>query len=186
MKSIKINVNNKQHELLIGEHETLAHVLREKIGLTGTKIGCEQGSCGACIVLVNNEPVLSCITPAMRCDQAEITTIEGIAQNGELHLLQKKFVEKGAIQCGFCTPGMLMTSLDFVRKNPGASVDEIKHALSGNLCRCTGYKKIIEAVAETIHHPKKSKAEQKIKSSVSVPLPSLFTRDSISAPTSAL
>ena len=99
MKSIKININNKKHELLIGEHETLAHVLREKIGLTGTKIGCEQGSCGACTVLVNNEPVLSCITPAMRCDHTKITTIEGIAGNGELHLLQKKFVEKGAIQC---------------------------------------------------------------------------------------
>ncbi len=161
MKAIKIHVNKKQHELLIGGHETLAHVLRNKIGLTGTKIGCEQGSCGACTVLVNDEPVLSCITPAMRCDHAEVTTIEGIAENGELHVLQKKFVEKGAIQCGFCTPGMVMTSLDFVRKNPGATVDEIKEALSGNLCRCTGYKKIIEAVAETIHPQSKSNGEKK-------------------------
>jgi len=167
MKVIKIQVNNKQHELLIDEHETLANVLREKVGLTGTKIGCEQGSCGACTVLVNDEPALSCITPAMRCDHAEVTTIEGIAQNGELHLLQKKFVEKGAIQCGFCTPGMVMTSLDFVKKNPAASVDEIKEALSGNLCRCTGYKKIIEAVAETIHPQNKSNDGEKIKSSVS-------------------
>lgn len=167
MKSIKIKINNKQHELLIGEHETLAHVLREKIGLTGTKIGCEQGSCGACTVLVNDEPVLSCITPAMRCNHAEVTTIEGIAKNGELHLLQKKFVEKGAIQCGFCTPGMVMTSLDFIKKNPDATIDAIKEALSGNLCRCTGYKKIIEAVAETIHPPKKSNEKEKTKSSVS-------------------
>ena len=166
MKSIKISVNKKQHELLIGEHETLAHVLREKIGLTGTKIGCEQGSCGACTVLVNDEPVLSCITPAMRCDDAEITTIEGITENGELHLLQKKFVEKGAIQCGFCTPGMVITSLDFVKKNPDATIDEIKEALSGNLCRCTGYKKIIEAVAETIHPQKKS--EEKIISALGI------------------
>ncbi|HMT95251.1 MAG TPA: molybdopterin-dependent oxidoreductase [Ferruginibacter sp.] len=151
MKPIKIKVNGRQHEVLIDEHETLAHVLREKIELTGTKIGCEQGSCGACTVLLNDEPVLSCITPAMRCDQLSVTTIEGISNNGELHLLQQKFVEKGAIQCGFCTPGMLMTSLDFVKKNPHATVEEIKEALSGNLCRCTGYKKIIEAVAETIH-----------------------------------
>lgn len=161
MQPIKFLVNKKQYELLIGEHDTLAHVLREKIGLTGTKIGCEQGSCGACTVWVNDEPVLSCITSAMRCDNAAITTIEGIAQNGELDLLQKKFVEKGAIQCGFCTPGMIMTSLDFVTKNPGATVEEIKVALSGNLCRCTGYKKIIEAVAETIHQPKSNSEDKK-------------------------
>ncbi len=116
MRSIKIKVNGRQHEVLIDEHETLAHVLREKIELTGTKIGCEQGSCGACTVLLNDEPVLSCITPAMRCDELSVTTIEGVSENGELHLLQQKFVEKGAIQCGFCTPGMVMTSLDFVRK----------------------------------------------------------------------
>ncbi len=168
MKSIKININNKQHELLIDEHETLAHVLRERIGLTGTKIGCEQGSCGACTVLVNNEPVLSCITPAMRFNNAEVITIEGIAQNGKLHQLQKKFVEKGAIQCGFCTPGMVMTSLDFVKKNPYATIDEIKEALSGNLCRCTGYKKIIEAVAETIHPQRNTVEEEKSLSGDSV------------------
>ncbi|MBI5857692.1 MAG: molybdopterin-dependent oxidoreductase [Sphingobacteriales bacterium] len=165
MKSIKIKVSNREHELLIEEHETLAHVLRERIGLTGTKIGCEQGNCGACTVLLNSEPVLSCITPAMRCNKSEITTIEGVAENGELHLLQKKFVEKGAIQCGFCTPGMVMTSLDFVKKNPNASIDEIKDALSGNLCRCTGYKKIIEAVAETIYGENISGNGQENKSS---------------------
>ena len=151
MKSIKIKVNNSPHDVLVDEHETLARVLREKIGLTGTKIGCEQGSCGACTVLLNDKPVLSCITPVMRCDQSAITTIEGVAEKDTLHILQKNFVEAGAIQCGFCTPGMVMTSLDFVKKNPGASVDEIREAISGNLCRCTGYKKIIEAVAETIY-----------------------------------
>ncbi len=148
MKAIKITVNNKELELLIGEHETLANVLRQRIGLTGTKIGCEQGSCGACTVLLNDKAVLSCITPAMRCNHANVITIEGLALNGELQLLQKKFVEKGAIQCGFCTPGMVMTSLDFINKNPNATINEIRKALSGNLCRCTGYKKIIEAVSE--------------------------------------
>jgi len=151
MESLKISVNKKEHNIIIDEHENLAEVIREKIGLTGTKIGCARGSCGACTVLVNDQPVLSCITPAMRCNNAEITTIEGISENGELHLLQKKFVEKGAIQCGFCTPGMVMTSYDLIKKNPKASIDEIKESISGNLCRCTGYKKIIEAVAETIH-----------------------------------
>ena len=148
MKQINIKVNGKNFDLLVNEHEMLSHVIREKVGLTGTKVGCEQGSCGACTVIVNNEPVLSCITPALRFDGAEITTIEGVSQNGELNRLQEKFVEKGAIQCGFCTPGMVITALDFVKKNPNPSLHEIKDALSGNLCRCTGYKKIIAAVAE--------------------------------------
>lgn len=148
MNKITLTINGKIFNLLVESHETLAHVIREKAGLTGTKIGCEQGSCGTCTVLANNQPVLSCITPAMRFDQAEITTIEGLDKNGELHKLQQKFVEKGATQCGFCTPGMVMTALDFVNNHSLPSVDEIKEALSGNLCRCTGYKKIIEAVAE--------------------------------------
>ena len=148
MKPTSIKINNKIFNILVNEHEMLSTVIRQKAGLTGTKIGCEQGSCGACTVLVNNEPVLSCITPAFRYNNAEITTIEGLDKDGELHKLQKKFVEKGAIQCGFCTPGMVLTALDFVEKNATPSLEEIKYALSGNLCRCTGYKKIIEAVAE--------------------------------------
>ena len=168
MKVISIKVNEARHELLVGEHDTLAKVLREQLGLTGTKIGCEQGSCGACTVLLNDKPVLSCITPAMRCHETEVTTIEGIAKGDELDTLQKKFVEKGAIQCGFCTPGMVITSVDFVRKNPNATLDEIKQALSGNLCRCTGYKKIIEAVAETIHPENKLNKEKKTQSTSSV------------------
>ncbi len=163
MRPINIKINNKVYNILVDEHEMLSKVIREKAGLTGTKIGCEQGSCGACTVLVNKEPVLSCITPALRFDGAEITTIEGIATNGELHLLQEKFVEKGAIQCGFCTPGMVITALDFVNKNPEPSIHEIKDALSGNVCRCTGYKKIIEAVAEYATEVKSS--ELKVKSS---------------------
>ena len=126
----------------------LSDVIRNIIGLTGTKEGCSQGSCGACTILVNNEPVLSCITPALRYDGANITTIEGIASSDGLHKLQQKFVEKGAIQCGFCTPGMIITAHDFINTNPDPTIDEIKLALSGNLCRCTGYTKIIEAVSE--------------------------------------
>lgn len=148
----------------------LSAVIREKFGLSGTKIGCEQGSCGACTVLVDKQPVLSCITPAMRCENTEITTIEALSTNGELHKLQKKFVDKGAIQCGFCTPGMVMTALDFVNHNPNPSTTEIKEALSGNLCRCTGYKKIIEAVAEYAAESKlpKPKASQSFTNTTSV------------------
>lgn len=148
MQKINITINGRKHELLIEEHEMLFNVIREKAALTGTKIGCEQGSCGACTVLANGEPILSCISPAMRYNNAEITTIEALSINGEMHKLQEKFVQKGAIQCGFCTPGMIMTSLDFIAKNPNPTIHEVKEALSGNLCRCTGYKKIIEAVAE--------------------------------------
>ncbi|MFZ2897643.1 MAG: molybdopterin cofactor-binding domain-containing protein [Saprospiraceae bacterium] len=148
MERLSITINGTAHEVLIESHETLASVIRGRIGLTGTKIGCEQGSCGACTVLAAGKPVLSCIAPAMRYQEAEITTIEALAQGGQLHALQEKFVEKGAIQCGFCTPGMTLTALDFVRNNPDPSLLQIKEALSGNLCRCTGYKKIVEAVAE--------------------------------------
>lgn len=148
MKILKLNVNSRKYEVPVNGNEMLSVILREKIGLTGTKVGCEQGSCGACTVLVNGKSVLSCITPAMRFEDAEITTIEGVANGSELHTLQKKFIEKGAIQCGFCTPGMVMTALDYIGKNPHADVDHIKTALSGNVCRCTGYKKIVEAVAE--------------------------------------
>ena len=148
MQQLSITINGTKHKILVEDHEMLSNVIREKAGLTGTKIGCNQGSCGACTVLVNNEPVLSCISPALRFEGSTITTIEGISTDAELHLLQEKFVEKGAVQCGFCTPGMVLTALDFVNKNPHPTIDEIKDALSGNVCRCTGYKKIIEAVAE--------------------------------------
>ena len=167
MNVIELQVNTRNYTLLVDAHETLADVLREKIGLTGTKIGCEQGSCGACTVLLNNMPVLSCVTPVMRCRNARIITIEGVAQNGELHLLQQKFVEKGAIQCGFCTPGMVLTSLHFIQENPDATIDEIKKALSGNLCRCTGYKKIIDAVIATIHQESKTENEKATQFSAS-------------------
>jgi 4-hydroxybenzoyl-CoA reductase subunit alpha len=146
MNIIKITVNEKEYQLVIQPHDTLAKVLREKIRLTGTKLACEQASCGACTVFVDGKAVQSCITPAMRVNGSRITTIEGVANQNKLHNLQEKFVEKGAIQCGYCTPGMIMTSLDFLEENQNPTTEEIKEALSGNLCRCTGYKKIIEAV----------------------------------------
>jgi 4-hydroxybenzoyl-CoA reductase subunit alpha len=146
MNIIKLTVNGKDYNVIVLPHDTLAKVLREKIHLTGTKIGCEQASCGACTVFVDGKAVQSCITPAVRVSGSIITTIEGIANNNKLHKLQEKFVEKGAIQCGYCTPGMIMTTLDFLEENQNPTTRDIKEALSGNLCRCTGYKKIIEAV----------------------------------------
>ncbi len=148
MKILTLHINARKYDIPVTGREMLSTVIREKAGLTGTKVGCEQGSCGACTVLVNGKPVLSCITPAMRFDQAEITTIEGVSPGAALHRLQEKFVEKGAVQCGFCTPGMVITALDFVQHHPGPSVSAVREALSGNVCRCTGYKKIVEAVAE--------------------------------------
>ncbi|MCF8244133.1 MAG: molybdopterin-dependent oxidoreductase [Saprospiraceae bacterium] len=148
MVPLQFTVNKKHHELLVEPHETLASVLRERIRLTGTKIGCEQGSCGACTVIVNGKPMVSCLTPALRCRGANVLTIEGLAENGNLHILQQQFIEKGALQCGFCTPGMILTAWSYLTENPKCSVQDIREALSGNLCRCTGYKKIIEAVAD--------------------------------------
>jgi len=150
LRQIKLNVNDVSYELLVEEHEMLSNTIRNRIGLTGTKLGCEQGSCGACTVLVNDIPALSCITPVLKCEGAEILTIEVIAKNGKLHKLQEKFVQKGAIQCGYCTPGMVMSVLGYLKVNPNPSLEEIKESISGNLCRCTGYKKIIDAVSEYV------------------------------------
>ena len=159
MQIIKLSINQKSYQILVEPHDTLASVLREKLHLTGTKIGCEQASCGACTVLLNGKAVQSCITPALRADNGVITTIEGVSSQNTLHGLQKKFVEKGAIQCGYCTPGMIMTSLDLLRENPKPDREEIKEALSGNLCRCTGYKKIIDAVEAYVNEEPESPIE---------------------------
>lgn len=148
MKAITLTINGKQHTVLANPTDKLSTVLRQNVHLTGTKEGCSQGSCGVCTVLMNDTPILSCITPVGRCENRDIITIEGIEHNGDLHLLQKLFMQRGATQCGFCTPGMILVALDFIDKHPEADREAVKEALSGNLCRCTGYKKIIDAVAE--------------------------------------
>ena len=143
---IELNVNGEVYEVAIDVHRTLLEVLRETIGLTGAKEACDMGDCGACTVLVDGTPVLSCLMLAMDAIGKDVTTIEGLAKGGELHPLQKAFVEHGGIQCGFCTPGMVLTAKAFLEKNPKPTVDEVKMAISGNLCRCTGYVKIVEAI----------------------------------------
>jgi len=156
---LKLLVNGEEFEILSEVHKTLLEVLREDLGLTGTKRGCDLGTCGACTVLIEGKPYLSCLTLAADVQEKQITTIEGLIQEGELHPLQKAFVEKGAIQCGFCTPGMILTARAFLEEHPHPSEDEVKKAISGNLCRCTGYVKIIEAIlASTAHFlPRKEK-----------------------------
>ena len=143
---LKLNVNGEEFEVLTEVHKTLLEVLREDLGLTGTKRGCDLGTCGACTVLVEGKPYLSCLTLAVDVQGKKIVTIEGLAQDGEPHPLQKAFVQKGAIQCGFCTPGMILTAKAFLDENADPSEEEVKQAISGNICRCTGYVKIVEAI----------------------------------------
>jgi carbon-monoxide dehydrogenase small subunit len=145
---IRLLVNGFEYDPLIKPHWTLIDVLRDVIGLTGTKKGCGKGECGACTVLMDGEAVLACLILAVQARGKSIQTIEGLAQQGKLDALQDAFVKYGAIQCGYCTPGMIMTSKALLSKNPHPTVVQIQKALSGNLCRCTGYVKIIEAVRE--------------------------------------
>ncbi|MCF8127489.1 MAG: (2Fe-2S)-binding protein [Deltaproteobacteria bacterium] len=147
MKSvIELNINGDIHELLIAPNETLLEVLRDRIGLMGTKRGCDLGSCGACTVLIDGETALSCIMLAMDAVGKEIQTIEGMEEAGHLHPLQTAFVEEGGLQCGFCTPGMIMTAKAVLDEEDHLTEDVLKKKMAGNLCRCTGYKKIVEAV----------------------------------------
>jgi aerobic-type carbon monoxide dehydrogenase small subunit (CoxS/CutS family) len=143
---ITLRVNGECHELAVLPHHTLLEVLREDMGLTGTKHGCELGECGACTVLIDGLPVLSCLTLPLEVQESEITTIEGLEQNGKLHPLQETFAESGAAQCGYCTPGILLAGVALLRENPRPTREQLKEALAGNLCRCTGYTKIYEAV----------------------------------------
>ncbi len=143
---LHLRVNGDDYSVAVPPHKTLLEVLREDLLLTGTKHGCEVGECGTCTVLLDGEPVLSCLTLAVDVQGRGITTVEGLAQNGELHPLQVAFAERGAAQCGYCTPGMLLTAKALLDRNPRPTEDEIQEALSGNLCRCTGYLKILEAV----------------------------------------
>ena len=145
---IKLVVNGKEHTLETGANETLAEVLRERLNLTGTKIGCNRGECGACTVLIDGEAILSCLTLAIECEGKEILTIEGLGnpETGELDPIQEAFVENFGIQCGFCTPGMVMSTKALLNKNANPSEEEVKEGIQGNLCRCTGYTQIIESI----------------------------------------
>jgi carbon-monoxide dehydrogenase small subunit len=145
-KTIQLRVNNQTHELTIEPNRTLAEVIRKDLGLTGTKIGCEVGDCGACTVIMDGEPVNSCLVLAVQANGRNILTIEGLESDGKLHPLQQAFIDKGAIQCGFCTPGMILSAKSLLDHHPKADEAEIRSAISGNLCRCTGYQKIVEAV----------------------------------------
>ncbi len=143
---LKLRVNGEPADVSFAPHKTLLEVLREDLGLTGTKHGCELGECGACAVLVDGKPVLSCLLLGQECDGADVLTVEGMAQDARLHPLQEAFADCGAAQCGYCTPGFLVTAKALLDARPRATRDEIKEALSGNLCRCTGYIQIFEAV----------------------------------------
>ena len=145
-KPIRLRVNGLEYDVLTEPRWTLIDVLRGEVGLTGTKKGCEYGECGACTVIINGEAMLSCLVLAIRVHGKDIITIEGLSRGRKLDPVQDAFVKYGAIQCGFCTPGMIMASRALLDKNPHPSDEEIKRALAGNLCRCTGYVKIIEAV----------------------------------------
>jgi len=142
------NINGRPYEVILTPNITLAELLREKLDLTGTKCACGAGECGSCTVLVDGQPTFACSTLAIACKNRKIVTIEGLATNGELHPLQKAFIQTGAIQCGFCTPGMIMMAKALLAENPHPSRVEVKEGLGGNLCRCTGYVKIIDAVME--------------------------------------
>lgn len=144
---LNIKVNNKDYKLFVASNKRLLDVLRDDLGLTGVKEGCAIGECGACTVIVNGKNVCSCMILAGQAEGSEITTIEGLeGLKGELHPLQEAFIETGAVQCGFCTPGIILSSLTLLRRNLDPTAEEIKEAISGNFCRCTGYKQIIEAV----------------------------------------
>ncbi len=143
---ITLHVNGEEFEVPVAPTDFLVDVIRERIGLTGTKKGCGIGDCGACTVLVDGEPVLSCLTLALSCEGRQVTTIEGLAAQGELHPVQQAFVETGAIQCGFCTPGMILSAKALLDRVPNPTADQIQAGLAGNICRCTGYVKILEAV----------------------------------------
>lgn len=145
-KSIHITVNDKPFVLTVEPNQTLLEVIREELHLTGTKAGCLVGDCGACTVLVDGKPVNSCLVLAVQADGKQVTTIEGVETPQGLHPLQTAFVDKGAIQCGYCTPGMILSAKSLLDRNPRAGEAEIRKAISGNLCRCTGYQKIVEAI----------------------------------------
>jgi len=147
--AIELKVNGEFYEVTVDAHRTLLEVLRENLGLTGTKEGCDLGTCGTCTVLIDGKAELSCLALAIDSQRKEITTIEGLVRDGKLHPLQQSFVDHGAIQCGFCTSGMVLSAAALLKETPRPTHAEVKTSISGNLCRCTGYAKIIQAVMAT-------------------------------------
>ena len=143
---ITLTINGNTHEADVEPRRLLVHYLREDLGLTGTHIGCETSQCGACVVSIDGQAAKSCTMLAVQADGSDIQTIEGLARDGRLHPLQEGFWAKHGLQCGFCTPGMIMSAHDLLQRNPDPSDEEIRHALHGNLCRCTGYQNIVEAI----------------------------------------
>ena len=146
MGRIAVTVNGQRHEIDVEARDLLVYTLREALGLTGTNVGCDTSSCGACTVHLNGEAVKSCTVLAVQADGQEVTTIEGLANGAELHPMQQAFTDHHALQCGYCTPGMIMAAVSLLEDNPKPTEDEIRHGLEGNLCRCTGYHNIVKAV----------------------------------------
>jgi carbon-monoxide dehydrogenase small subunit len=145
---LTLHVNDEEHQVSFASYKTLLEVLREEMNLTGTKHGCELGECGACAILVDGVPVLSCLALALDCEGRAIETVEGLAHGSKLHPLQAAFADLGGAQCGYCTPGILMTAKALLEKDPNPSRERIREAISGNLCRCTGYQQIYESIEE--------------------------------------
>jgi len=148
-KLVRFKVNGEEREVLVDPRDTLLDTLRLKLELTGAKEGCGTGNCGSCTVLINGKAVNSCLVFAVELEGVEITTIEGLQQRGKLHPLQQAFIDEGAVQCGFCTPGIIMTAKAFLDENPHPTEVEVRQAIAGNLCRCTGYDKIVRAILKT-------------------------------------
>jgi carbon-monoxide dehydrogenase small subunit len=148
VRRVSITVNGAEHDLELEPRELLVYVLRERLGLTGTNVGCDTSSCGACTVLIDGESVKSCTVLGVQADGQEIATIEGLATNGSLHPVQEAFKDEHGLQCGYCTPGFVMATIGLLRETPSPSEEQIRHALEGNLCRCTGYHNIVRAVQQ--------------------------------------
>ena len=147
-RSISLTVNGSEHGAEVEPRMLLVHFVRESLGLTGTNVGCDTSQCGSCTVLMDGKAVKSCTVLAVQADGAEITTIEGLAKDGELHVLQQAFWDKHGLQCGFCTPGMILTACELLERNPNPTDAEVRHGIEGNLCRCTGYQNIVTAVLD--------------------------------------
>jgi carbon-monoxide dehydrogenase small subunit len=145
---VRLTVNGKEREAEVEPRLLLVHLLRDRLGLTGTQVGCDTSNCGACTVHLDGDAVKSCTVLAVQADGAEVTTIEGLAENGRLHPLQEAFWENHGLQCGYCTPGMIMAAADLLARNPNPTEEEVRHGLEGNLCRCTGYHNIVKAVLD--------------------------------------